>query len=280
MRRRIGPRRLLLRPARLEEGGEEAAGERQDHQRRRGQESPVPAHQPAQPVELRPGQRHGDLDPGAGARVRRDATPATEQPRALVEAGEPQPAGAPRYGGIETGAVVHHRQVGVAAGGPQRDLHRPGAGVADDVGERLLGDAIEAESEVRREGARGLQAEPHRQAVPPLDLRAVVAESLGEAAALEDRGMEIVAQAAQILGQFRQAARDGVQLVALGGVLGELPARHPELDAQSGQPLAEVVVDLPGDPLPCLLLDGDTAAGRGGIPARDRAVRHITGPPA
>ena len=170
--------------------------------------------------------------------------------------------------------------MGVAAGGPQRDLHGPGAGVADDVRQGLLGDAIEAEGEVRRERARGLQAEPHRQTVPPLDLRAVVAESLDEAAALEDRGMEIVAQAAQVLGQLRQAAGDGVQLVALRTVLRQLPAHHPELEAQGGEPLAEVVVDLPGDPAPRLLLDGDPAAGRGGIPDRGRAVRHITVPPA
>ena len=242
----------------------------------------MPAHQTAQPVDLRTGQRHDDLDPGAGARGRRDVAPAAEQPRSLFQAGEPQPARAARYGGIETGAVVHHRQMSVAAGDPQRDLHGPGAGVADDIRESLLGNAVEAEGEVRREGARGLQAEPHRQSVPPLDLRAVVAESLGEAAALEDRGMEVVAQAAQILGHFRQAAGDGVQLVPLRAVLGELPARHPELDAQGGQPLAEVVVDLPGDPPPRLLLDGDPAAGGGGIPDRNRtvgALRHITVPP-
>ena len=88
----------------------------------------MPAHQPAQPGEraFRPGQRHGDLDLGARAGSRGDAAPAAEQPRALVEAREPQPAGLLRYGGIEAGAVVHHRQAGVAGGGPQRDLHGPG----------------------------------------------------------------------------------------------------------------------------------------------------------
>ncbi len=78
-----------------------------------------------------------------------------------------------------------------------------------------------------------------------LDLGALVAESLGEAQVLEDRGMEIVAQAAQIFDERGQAAAQCVQRQAPGGLRAAARqplAGRPELEHESDEPLAYVVV--------------------------------------
>ena len=72
-----------------------------------------------------------------------------------------------------------------------------------------------------------MQSEAHRQAVPPLDLRAVIAEGFRQAAAFEDRRMEIVAQAAQVLAELHHLRRDGVELDPLWSPAGKLPSAPP-----------------------------------------------------
>jgi hypothetical protein len=178
-------------------------------------------------------------------------------------------------------------------GHPQGDVDRPGAGVTGGVRQRLLGDAVEAEGDLRRQRACGFaQAEPHREAVPPLDLRAVVAQGLGKAAAIEGRGVEVMAQAAQVLGQLRQAGADGVELATSGILLRQLPAYRLEIEGEGGEALAEVVVQLPRDPAPRLLLAGHSptshpaqlgAAGLHGLPTsgaillRPLVAAHVEG---
>jgi hypothetical protein len=165
-----------------------------------------------------------------------------------------------RRAGLEAGAVVLHRQVHGGGVGRQSDVDSPRAGMTDRVGERLLGDAVEAEGDLRRQRRLGVaQAETHRQRAPPPDLGAVIAERLGQAAPLQDRGVEMMAQAAQVLGRLRQAAADGFELEPLRIRLGKLPAHDPKLEGHGGEPLAKVVVELLGDPPPRLLLGGDQA---------------------
>ena len=127
--------------------------------------------------------------------------------------------------------------------------------MADGVGERLLGDPVEAEGDLGREGAFGAaQAEPHRQPVPPLDLRAVIAQRLGQPEPLEDRGVEVVAQAVQIFAQPNQTAAESIQRAPPGITVPVLPADRLELQGEGGEPLAIVVVELAGDPAPGVLV--------------------------
>lgn len=236
----------------------------------------MPAHPPAQYGEraFRLGQRHVDLDLRARAGGRDDAATAAEQSGALFDAREPQPAGLMGFMGIEACAVVHYAEAHLAGGDPQRDMDFAGRGVADDVGEGLLGDPIKAERDVLRglrEPAFFLrQAEPDRQAVPPFDLPAGITEGFGKAAVLQDGRVELVAQAAEVFAQPRQVRAEDIQAGAPRVVFRELPAHGLELEAEGGEALAVVVMELAGDSAPRLLFAGDQPThGR-------RQVAHVT----
>jgi len=178
--------------------------------------------------------------------------------------------------GIEAVAVVGHAQAHLAGGDPQRDMNFMGRGVADDVGKGFLGDPIEAERNVigeLRELTFG-QAEPDRQAVPPLDLPAGITEGFGQAAVLQDGRVELVAQAAEVFAQPGQVRAQDAQPGAPRVVFRELPAHGLELEAEGGEALAVVVMELAGDPAPRFLFTGDKPTH-----GRRELARHITAPP-
>ena len=165
---------------------------------------------------------------------------------------EPVPAAdAGQAGGVwrRLGQPILDGERGVSAAVAEHDGRRGAGCVAGDVGERLLGAAVEREARLRRERARAALDRQRHVRVH------VVSECRDERLELRDAGEFLAAECADGLPGVGEAVADqlagaldrGPHLRARLLALGEL-ARALQLDRRAGERVREHVVELARDP--------------------------------
>src|SRR5262249_50309436 len=120
-----------------------------------------------------PSQRDPDAQLGPPRRPAVDPHAPLDQTYALVQANQPQAAGAAGLRRVEALAVVADGQLHAVRRARQGDPGAAGTGVPDDVLEGLLRDAVQAQRHLRGDAlvaAGGF--ERHLQGVPAAELRA------------------------------------------------------------------------------------------------------------
>ena len=157
-------------------------------------------------------------------------------------------------GGRETAAVVADAQLGSARGQvPERDCGSTGAGMLDDVVERLLRNTVEGHMGIAREHARAFHIHLHRNAFPAGGGFGQLAQQIAELGLGEGSRAELEKQRAHF-GQ--RAAAELAQLAQQGQafVVVALPHCGESLGDQAGreESLGDGIVKLTGDPLPLL----------------------------
>jgi hypothetical protein len=130
--------------------------------------------------------------------------------------------------------------------------------VADDVGERLLRDPVEAQLDVGRqpEGVEAVECDLHREAAGRRLLLGQPLERRTEAGDGENARVQLSREPAQPLERLGGEAREPVELPPGRGV-GAGVGQGAEAEAEERQHLPHLVVEIARDPLPLLLLDRD-----------------------
>jgi hypothetical protein len=123
--------------------------------------------------ELWKAQRNLDLQLGSTLRLCVDPHAPPDQPRPLVQADQPQTTSAPRLGEIEALPVVGNGQFQAGSGASQGDVCLACTRMRGDVAQALLGDAVEAERNVLRNGTKVVGRERDLDAVLAADLGAM-----------------------------------------------------------------------------------------------------------
>ena len=222
-----------------------------------GEEDARPAHATA-PGERNPGQHDRALSRDAG-----DLQPAADEMQAFAQAHVAEPQASAACTRIETDAVVAHAELERAIRRAQSDRHPAGVRVAGDVAQRLLGDPVEAERRVGGELRRRLrEAQLDLDALGAGEALDLGAQGVGEPEVVEDGGMKpagervhVVAQPDELLAHAAQ--RRAATLARL------LPLDLRGVDGEAGEPLGQVVVELPRQPASLLLEGGEQAAVEG-----------------
>ena len=132
----------------------------------------------------------------------------------------------------------------------------PRAAVPQGVLQRLLHDTVQAQRDVMRQRVRHVLVSDRDRHVGPGELLLKAGKCRGEAEQPELDRVEAVRQVVDALGQPVSAAQ-GRAAKPLAEVGGLLQIGHDESDL-----LADVVVQLPGDPRPLVLLRLDQAAAQ------------------
>ena len=146
------------------------------------------------------------------------------------------------------------------------DVRPAGAGVRDDVAQRLLGDPVQAERDLRVDGREvPLGAARQDGAVRTLELGTVGGQGGDQPTVAQHRGMQVVREVTDVLrergGALVKRPKIRLQLLA------DLRLFHPMLEAaegdrHAGQLLAHVVVQVARDPRPLGVLGLDQPAGQ------------------
>ena len=167
----------------------------------------------------------------------------------------------PRRSGDETGAVVADAEgeVAVAVFDGELDGVGVGVGVAGGVGEGLLGDAVDGEALLGGErGGLGAESVADAQFGALFDARGERDERAAQAELFEGAGSQAACDLAQVLDAL---ARGELDLGEVGVELGRHAAGEAiELEAHTGEDLAELVMELASEAAARAFLGGERAA--------------------
>ena len=135
------------------------------------------------------------MDPQLSAALwlRVDPQAPADQAHSLLKANQPEPAPTSLLGEIESAPVVSDDHLHTVRSGSQGDAHLARAGMRGDVAQRLLGDAVQAQRNVRRNGIEagsGGQRDIH--GVQALNLGAMCLQRSDEAHAFEHSRMQLM----------------------------------------------------------------------------------------
>ncbi len=189
--------------------------------------------------------------------TRDDFEPGADQQGTFAHA--PDSAGG-ILGGVRTNtdAVVVDHQLDLLLVGGERHVRLRGLGVADDIGQRLLCDAVDHQLGVRTQRwYLAVERAPDDQPGSLLDAIAQVAQRGHEPERVEHLGPEPASEPAHALERFLGRGLGGGELVTQlwrGGAREAVDLQH-----QRGQPLADLVVQLGGDAPPLRLLSHQRA---------------------
>src|SRR5208283_557132 len=155
------------------------------------------------------------------------------------------------------------RQQDLVAGPDERHFGTAAPGMAGDVSQRFLGDAVNAEGGVPWQAGRhavGLVGD--RNAFPLLKMGTLGTQRVYQAEVFKDRRVQLAREAVYLFGQFDQLFPRITEGVGDRAGEVELLFELADLDGHHGQPLRQVVVDLTGEAAPLDLLSADQPAGQ------------------
>jgi hypothetical protein len=184
-----------------------------------------------------------------------------DQPPPRVQAAQPQAASAPRRGALEALSVVGAGQLQAGGGALQGHVRLARARMSGDVAQGLLGDAVEAEAHVLRDGPQVVGGARDREAVLAADLGAMRSSRRDQAGMLERARVQVVRHVTDVLGERDRLLLQTDHLLLRLSHLRRQPALEAAAgDAQGGELLAEVVMQLAGDAGALGLLGRDQAS--------------------
>jgi hypothetical protein len=187
-----------------------------------------------------------------------DAAPAAGHGRLLAHADEAEMAGRPALGqaGQEADPVVADPDQQAALDLLQPDGHPAGPGVDAHVGQGLLDDPVGDHPQLGRQLPGRLVAELHREpgqlARPP----GVLVDGRGQPDLVQRRGAQLEHQLAEPADALGCGGLEPLQHL-VGARVAQPAGQDLELEGDGDHGLDGVVVDVPGDLAPLLLLAGD-----------------------
>ena len=173
---------------------------------------------------------------------------------ALPHALQAEPRLAP-FGDVEPGAPIPHAKHQMAIGREEPDGRSPGLRMTCDVSEGLLRHPVDAQGQFLGEGLRDVVGpEPDHDAVALEEAETLRPQGIDDAQLVQDGRVKLAGQGMDPLGQGRQLLAHATRpRLDVGGKARQL-LEHSGLDRQDGQPLRQVVVQLPRDAAVLLLL--------------------------